>query len=136
MRRNSFSSQIIWYNILLPSSLSQADSLNADPRRHKVSIRRTSIKTFFQVLMSVLLRYCISSHSHSKWLPQTCLGIRISILLWKSGTEIWFSSIFRWDKQPPELPVLCTKLAHISSLGTDHFKMGMHVLLVACTSSA
>ena len=71
MRRNSFSSQIFQCNILLPSSLLQVDSLNAGPRRDKISMRCTSTKAFFQVLISVLLQYCISSYSHLKWFPQT-----------------------------------------------------------------
>lgn len=47
MWRNHFSSQIFLCNILLPSSLLQLGDLNADPRRHKISIRRTSTKAFF-----------------------------------------------------------------------------------------
>lgn len=55
MQINSFSSQIFLCNILLPLSLLQVDSLNVAPRRHKASIRHTSTKVFFQVLVSVLL---------------------------------------------------------------------------------
>lgn len=145
IQRNS--SQVFQCKILLPSFLLQVGGLNADPRRHKVSIRCTSTKAVFQGLISVLLRYYISPYIWNAF-PRLVITKRgMSILPWKSGTEIWFSSVFRQIKQPTELPALwmswfrlgwrtLDKLVCILFLLSDHFEMGMHVLLMAHTSWA
>lgn len=121
LKKEFFSFPIFYCNILLPLSLLQVDDLNTDPRKQKVLIRHQQ-KQFFFILISVHLRYHVSSYSNflffcwQEWVyAPGSLKLQLGFLQFSSRISN-LQDIVHF-----------VHLGHVSFILSDPFEMGMHI---------